>query len=141
MRVERNGELLGTVSRSLSSVSTALFQLCKSLQCSVQSKFLSIHAPSCVQAGTESGLEINASVNGFALPLRFASRGQTAPLWYRARVPNGRGNNPDSPRFLYESGFQIQPQVSCICLAVFSDEKTISRSSLHHPNKSSDFKR
>lgn len=140
MRVERNGEPLGTVPRSLSSVSTTLLQLCKSLQRSGQSKFLSIHAPSCLQAGTESGLEINASVNGFALPLRFVSRGQTAALWYRARVSNGRGNNPDSPRF-FTSGIQIQPQVSSICLAVFSEEKTISRSSLHHQNKSSDFKR
>lgn len=60
-------------------VCPAHLQLCKSPRRTSQSKFLSIHAPSCLQAGTESGLEINASVNGFTPPLRFPTRDQTAP--------------------------------------------------------------
>lgn len=65
-------------------VCTAHLRLCKSPRRTSQSKFLSIHAPSCLQAGTKSGLEINASVNGFTPPLRFPTRDQTAPtapLW------------------------------------------------------------
>ncbi len=68
-------------------------QSCKSPQHTGQSKFLSIHAPSCLQAGKDSGLEINESVNGFRLrlPLRFPARDQTAAglLSCRARMLNG----------------------------------------------------
>lgn len=107
--LDRNGELSVTVLQPLSLVSTVHLQLYKSPHRTSQSKFLSIHAPSCLQAGTESGLEINASVNGFTLPLRFTTPDQTAPehLSLRAQMLNGRENNPTS-LFYYEISIQLQ---------------------------------
>lgn len=75
--------------QSLSLVSTAHSQLYKSPQRTGQSKFLSIHPPPCQQADTQSSLEINASVNGFALPLRFATGDQTPLEWRGCRADAG----------------------------------------------------
>ena len=70
-------------------------QLYKSPQRTSQSKFLSIHAPSCLQAATESGLEINASVNGFsatfALPHSRSNSAGAPLLSCRARMLTGCG--------------------------------------------------
>ena len=58
--LERNGELSVTAPQplSFSLVSTGAHpHLCKSPQRTSECKFLSIHAPSCLQAATESGLE------------------------------------------------------------------------------------
>lgn len=86
---ERNDALQLSGLQSLSLVSTAHLRLCKSPQRTGQSKFLSIHSPSCQQADTQSSLEINASVNGFALPLRFTTGDQTPLEWRGCRTDAG----------------------------------------------------
>lgn len=75
-------------------------QLCKSPRRTSQSKFLSIHAPSCLQAGAKSGLEINASVNGFTPPLRFPTRDQTAPAAPPRPPPDKKNKQKTNPTAL-----------------------------------------